>query len=68
MKNFAQLRIETRDWWESGCAIMPAFKHFKKDSPRATHKTSNEVVGLPFHLNLSYKDFDRIDSALNISK
>jgi dTDP-4-amino-4,6-dideoxygalactose transaminase len=68
VKNFAQLRIETRDWWESGCATMPAFKRFKKDSLSATYKTSNEVVGLPFHLNLSDKDFDRIDSALNISR
>lgn len=68
VKNFAKLGIETRDWWNSGCAVMPAFKHFEKDSLRATHKLSSEVVGLPFHLNLSGNDLDRIDFALNVSQ
>jgi dTDP-4-amino-4,6-dideoxygalactose transaminase len=68
VEQFSRLKIETRNWWESGCADMPAFSNFVREDMVNTKKISNELVGLPFHLNLSEKDLEKIDYALNLSR
>lgn len=68
VKQFLRLKIETRNWWETGCADMPAFSNYLRDDLVNTNNISNELIGLPFHLNLSEKDLEKIDYALNLSR
>lgn len=55
-----KLGIETRDWWESGCHKMPAYKDFKRDDLIMTDGLANKTLGLPFHLCLTDTEWKRI--------
>ncbi len=62
--NFAthlnELGIETRDWWESGCHQMRAYRDFKRDDLSMTDFLANTTLGLPFHLCLTDAEWERI--------
>ena len=45
-----------------------AYSNFVREDMVNTKKISNELIGLPFHLNLSEKDLEKIDYALNLSR
>lgn len=63
-REFANSNIETRDWWENGCARMPAYKKYLSETLINTKNLSKTTIGLPFHLDLTDSDLHRIESTL----
>jgi dTDP-4-amino-4,6-dideoxygalactose transaminase len=61
--NFNQ--VETRNWWESGCHRMGAYKEFTHENLNNTKLVSETTLGLPFHAFLTKKDFQKIGSLIN---
>lgn len=59
------LKIETRNWWESGCHTMPAYAHFERQDLSTTELIASRSVALPFHLRLTEMDWQRIESAFS---
>jgi dTDP-4-amino-4,6-dideoxygalactose transaminase len=53
--------VETRDWWESGCHSMPAFKRIRKlDQLTNTENIASTSLGLPFGPNVRKSQVDKI--------
>jgi len=51
-----QIGYETRRWWGSGCAEMPAYQSYLKGYLPVTSSVATRYLGLPFHLYLP-KDY-----------
>jgi dTDP-4-amino-4,6-dideoxygalactose transaminase len=58
--------IEWRRWWEFGCHRMKAYAKIPREVLSITEKESQRSLGLPLHLNLTNKDWQRIENALNL--
>jgi dTDP-4-amino-4,6-dideoxygalactose transaminase len=56
--------IHTRRWWEDGCAAMDAYRGIPANPLPTTSLFARGLIGLPFHLGLSRKDFAHIGSAI----
>jgi dTDP-4-amino-4,6-dideoxygalactose transaminase len=56
--------IGFKDWWESGCHEMPAYKSLENEGLSNTLRIANSSLGLPFHYFLSERDFTRIKEIL----
>jgi dTDP-4-amino-4,6-dideoxygalactose transaminase len=63
VQHFSDLGIETRDWWESGCHNMPAYMDFARSDLTITDDLASRTLGLPFHLNLTTREWNRINFA-----
>jgi dTDP-4-amino-4,6-dideoxygalactose transaminase len=63
-KHCLELGIETRDWWESGCQNMEAYKNFKRSDLPNTKKMAETTIALPFHLRLTDSEWSRIEYCL----
>jgi dTDP-4-amino-4,6-dideoxygalactose transaminase len=54
-------RIETRDWWSSGCHKMPAFRDVEVlDELKSTDALASLTLGLPFYRDLTPETIHRI--------
>lgn len=59
-------QIMSRNWWNSGCHLEPAFAGSKQVGDlRNTQTLFETTLGIPFHLELSDTDIDRITNVLN---
>lgn len=52
--------VETRRWWGDGCHRMPAYREIPHDNLSQTEAHARNNLGLPCHLSLTQRDFDRI--------
>jgi dTDP-4-amino-4,6-dideoxygalactose transaminase len=70
VESFKDLGIATRDWWQSGCHRMPAYKGFlgEKSLLKNTDYFAATSLGLPFFTELSQGQLDRIEFALMRAK
>ncbi|WP_281252754.1 DegT/DnrJ/EryC1/StrS family aminotransferase [Polynucleobacter cosmopolitanus] len=58
--------ISTRDWWESGCHLQPAFKSYKSmGSLSNTLKLASVTLGIPFYRGIDFCSVDKIFQILN---
>ena len=66
IESFKDLGIATRDWWESGCHKMPAYKRFldEKSALKNTDFFAATSLGLPFFTEMSQGQLDEIEFAL----
>jgi dTDP-4-amino-4,6-dideoxygalactose transaminase len=66
IKSFRDRGIATRDWWESGCHGMPAYKGFLKEESvlKNTEYSAATSLGLPFFTEMSQDQLDEIEIAL----
>lgn len=60
----AENGIQTRRWWPSGVHEMPLFRGCTKDLLPVTSQLANQVLGLPFAVDLSVAELNRISLAL----
>lgn len=56
--------IETRRWWPSGVANMPAFTTAARESLTVSHDLAERVLGLPFGMHLTSDDFKLLQRLL----
>lgn len=63
-KHCSELGIETRDWWESGCQNMEAYKNFNRSDLPNTKRMAETTIALPFHLRLTDREWSRIEYCL----
>lgn len=56
--------VDTRRWWGVGCHRSPAFDTFPHADLSATDALAGSSLGLPFAIDLSPRDVDRIAGAL----
>ena len=54
-------KISTRDWWNSGCHNMPAYKTIQFKSLDNTNQAFSTSLGLPFHHELTEEYWEQID-------
>jgi dTDP-4-amino-4,6-dideoxygalactose transaminase len=63
MRNMAERGIETRCWWGDGCADHPAFSKYPRTELETTARVAARSTGLPWSLDLTHRDIDRIVQA-----
>lgn len=63
-RDLAALGVETRRWWNAGCAEEPAFAACPRADLPATRAVARASVGLPMHLDLPDADIERAATAL----
>jgi dTDP-4-amino-4,6-dideoxygalactose transaminase len=56
--------IDTRNWWEQGCAKMPAYKNMICGSLAQTNQLSELTLGLPLSIHMVREDFIKIENYL----
>ena len=56
--------IETRRWWQSGVHRQRAYQRFTRDELPVTEYLGNHVFGLPFFVDMTPADVDRVAGAL----
>jgi dTDP-4-amino-4,6-dideoxygalactose transaminase len=60
--------IDTRYWWEKGCAEMKAYRGVNSGSLIQTKLLSELYLGLPLSTHMTEEDFDRVEFQLISSK
>ena len=58
------LGVETRRWWSAPCSSMPEFAGPIAPTPHA-HWLARNTIGLPFFVDMSQQEFDRVLGAMN---
>jgi dTDP-4-amino-4,6-dideoxygalactose transaminase len=53
-------QIETRRWWGEGCHRMIPYSNLLKDELPVTENLARTTLGLPFHRDLTARDFEKI--------
>ena len=65
MNALTRADIETRDWWGSGCHLMPAFEHLSKNvSLEVTEHLGRTSAGLPFFVALTEEQMEKVGSVI----
>lgn len=62
-----QKDIDSRRWWNNGCAMEEPYKNFPKLSLDNTQKLSNSALGIPFYLDQNEKEIEYIVKTINSS-
>jgi len=57
-------KIEARKWWGEGCHRQPAYAEFPRTDLPVTEFLAARVVGLPFYLDMTEADVERVAGAL----
>lgn len=61
----AEVGVDVRRWWGSGCHTQPAFANAWRESLTVTDKLGATTIGLPFHRYLSAEDIRRVAEGLD---
>lgn len=61
---FNEFGIETRDWWGAGIHSMQAFASRPKDDLSVTDKLAQTTLGIPFYVDITDGEIERIQSAM----
>jgi dTDP-4-amino-4,6-dideoxygalactose transaminase len=56
--------VETRRWWGEGCHRQPAFADWPRNPMPVTESLAARVLGVPFHLDLTESQMNRIGQLL----
>jgi len=56
--------VETRRWWGQGCHLGAAFASYPRTELPVTERLARSVIGLPFAIDLTREDVDRVVLAL----
>lgn len=56
--------VETRRWWGQGCHLGAAFAGYPRTELPVTERLARSVIGLPFAIDLTREDVDRVVLAL----
>jgi dTDP-4-amino-4,6-dideoxygalactose transaminase len=56
--------VDTRRWWGEGCHIGPAFAECPRDRLVNTESLARSTIGLPFAIDLTAAQIERIATAL----
>lgn len=57
--------IDTRRWWRGGCHAQPGFTGLSRDPLPATQALATTTVGLPFSVDMTEKQIDRVCAVLD---
>jgi dTDP-4-amino-4,6-dideoxygalactose transaminase len=68
-QNWTAQKIHTRNWWNQGCHLEPAFAHYQFiDLYGNTNTLANNTLGIPFFRDITKSSIDSIfDSIKNTS-
>jgi dTDP-4-amino-4,6-dideoxygalactose transaminase len=64
IEQLGQAGIESRKWWPRGCANMTAYQHYPRLALPVTEKLCDEVIALPFSVDLNKEEIDFIATEL----
>jgi len=64
-KNWTDQQVHTRDWWNQGCHLEPAFTHYQFiDLYGNTKRLAKTTLGIPFYRDIPITSIDLIFQSL----